>query len=334
MYTVHLKPSGYTFTVKTNETVLAAALRQNYRVPYNCSNASCGSCKGKLLDGKVEYDTPVMHILSEQEREAGCALLCAAKPQSDLVIHLEDVQGPEYIPVQTLSCEIVSYQQLTATVWQVLLRSQATKPRYRAGQYLEILHRDGSPKPFSIANAPNQAGIIELHIRHLADNPYTTELIKEIKQQRLLRIQLPYGNCIYPKELQMPTILLAGGTGFASMKAILEDALGQAVAEPIYLYWGARTLPELYMHDLPQTWSRQYAQFSYVPVLSRPLTDTQWQGRVGFVHEAVIADFTDLTQFQVYASGPPEMVYAALRAFQAHGLAKTRMYSDIFDYES
>lgn len=334
MYKVHIKPSGYTFTVKPNETVLAAALRQNYRFPHNCRNALCGSCKGRLLDGKVEYGKQAVYALTEQEREAGLALFCSAKPQSDLIIHIENVQGPEYIAIQTLTCDVTHYQQLAATVWQVLLKPQGVKPHYRAGQYLEILHRDGSPKPFSIANAPNEEGIIELHIRHMLDNPYTAELITEIKQRQPLRLKLPYGHCIYPKELNVPTILLAGGTGFAPMKAILEEALTQAMPQPVYLYWGARTLPELYLHDLPKAWALQYPHFTFVPVLSRPLAIDQWQGREGFVHEAVITDFPDLSQFQVYASGPPEMVYAALRIFQAQGLPKSSMYSDIFDYES
>ncbi len=332
-YKVHIKPSGYTLTVKADETVLAAALRQNYQFPHNCRSGICGACKGRLLDGKVDYDNKSIYALTEQEREQGLALFCSAKPLSDLIIHVDEVVGPQQIAVQTLTCTVLSYKQLAPTVWQILLQPQEAKPIYRAGQYLEILHKDGSPKPFSIANSPNPEGIIELHIRHTPENLYTAELLAEIQQQQLLRIRLPFGNCIYPKERQVKTILLAGGTGFASMKAILEQALTKELTQPIYCYWGARSLQDLYLHESVLALAQRYPQLNYIPVLSTPKPSDNWQGKRGFVHEAVVADHPDLSQFQIYAGGPPEMIYAALRLFQTHGLSKAYMYSDIFDYE-
>lgn len=332
-YKIHIKPSGHTFAVKPGETVLAAALRQNYHFPHSCRNGMCGACKGQLIDGKVEYGDKAIYALTEKERESGLALFCSAKPLSDLIVYIEGVDGPEPVSVQTLTCLVSNYKQLTPTTWQIFLQPQEAKPQYQAGQYLEILHRDGSPKPFSIANAPNEQGSIELHVRHTPKNQYTAELIAEIQQQRPLRIKLPFGHCIYPKEPNVKTILLAGGTGFAPMKAILEVALNTELTQPIYLYWGARTLPELYWHEQLLAWAKQYPLFQYHPVLSDVTPSTDWQGKTGLVHEVVVADHPDLSEFQVYASGPPEMVYAALRLFQAHGLPKTYMYSDIFDYE-
>jgi CDP-4-dehydro-6-deoxyglucose reductase len=332
-YKVHIKPSGLSLTVKPGETILAAALRQNYQFPHSCRNGICGTCKGKLLDGKVDYGDKPIYALSEQEREEGGALFCSAKPLSDLIIHVDEVAGPEHIEVQTLTCVIKSYKQLAPTVWQVFLQAQEAKPIYRAGQYLEILHRDGSPRPFSIANAPNPEGIIELHIRHTPGNAYTVELMAEIQQYQPLRIKLPYGDCIYPKELEVKTILLAGGTGFAPMKAILEEAIAKELKQPILCYWGAQSLQDLYLHELISTWEKQHPQLQYIPVLSSPKPQDNWRGKQGFVHEAVVTDYPDLSHFQVYASGPPEMVYAALRLFQSHGLPRAYMYSDLFDYE-
>ncbi|MDF2868053.1 MAG: CDP-6-deoxy-delta-3,4-glucoseen reductase, partial [Gammaproteobacteria bacterium] len=302
-YKVHIKPSGNTLTVKPDETVLAAALRQNYQFPHNCRNAICGACKGKLLDGKVDYGDKPIYALTEQEREEGLALFCSAKPLSDLVIHMDEVAGPQHITVQTLTCSVIFYKQLAPTVWQVLLKPEEAKPVYRAGQYLEILHRDGSPKPFSIANAPNADGIIELHIRHTPENTYTAELLDEIKQGRALRIKLPYGDCIYPKEKDVKTILLAGGTGFAPMQAILEQALSNELNPPIYFYWGARSLQDLYLHEKVLAWAQQYHQLHYIPVLSMPEPADNWQGKTGFVHEAVVAEHPELSHYQVYASG-------------------------------
>jgi len=330
-YKVHLKPNGNTLTVRKEETILAAALRQNYQFPHSCRNAICGACKGRLLDGKVDYGNKPIYALSEAERESGLILCCSAKPLSDLILQIDEVISPEHIPIQTLTAKILGTHQLAPTVWQVLLQPQEAKPHYRAGQYLEILHRDESPKPFSIANAPNERGIIELHVRHTPENAYTSELMAEIVERSSLRIKLPFGDCIYPKESGVKTILLAGGTGFAPMKAILEQALTKELAQPIYCYWGARNLEDLYQHDLLLAWAQQYPWLHYVPVLS--LADLSWQGKRGLVHEAVISDHPELHDFQVYASGPPEMVYAAARVFQAHGLPRAYLYSDIFDYE-
>jgi CDP-4-dehydro-6-deoxyglucose reductase len=334
-YQVYIKPGAYTLTVNEGETIVAALQRLGYRFDNVCKDGLCGACKGQLLDGKVDYTSSSIVGLSEQERELGFALFCQALPQSDLIIHLEGITASSEIPQQTLSCRVVSYQPLAPSVWQVILQTQGVKPLYKAGQYLEILHKDGSPKPFSIANAPNEQGLLELHIRHTAGNPYTAELMAEIMANQVMRVQLPYGSCTYPKDNRLaPTIFLAGGTGFAPFKAILEQAVVQGFTQDTYLYWGARSLKELYLHKLPQNWMCLQPRFRYVPVLSGALRLEDWPGRYGLVHEAVVIDHPDLSNFRVYASGPTEMVYAALRLFQAHGLMKAHMYSDIFAYEA
>lgn len=205
--------------------------------------------------------------------------------------------------------------------------------RYRAGQYIELLHPDTSPKPFSIANAPMPGNhAIELHIRHTPDNPYTTELLAEIRAQQKLHLQGPFGNCILQHTPAYPIIFLAGGTGLAPLKAIIEQALAENLQRAMYLYWGVRMIGDLYCHETLLNLAKNIPHFHYIPVLSGKSSSSDWQGRRGLVHEAVLQDHPNLAKLHVYASGPTELVFAALHAFKRANLNKALMYSDVFDY--
>lgn len=330
-YIVHTKPDGHTFFVKEGETVLTAALRQGYQFPYNCRSAICSACKGRLLKGRVSYREPFLFGLMEEERESGYALFCSAIPQTDLVIEIEGVMGPAQMPVTRADYDVQQVTQLSDTVYQVMLTpAGAERICYRAGQYLEILHRDESPRPFSIANAPQDNGLLELHIRHLANNPYTQEIINEIKQAGRLKIAGPYGQTILRQEPEYPYLFLAGGTGFAPQKALIESLLHSGINRPIYLYWGVRHEADLYLRAIPERWADHYKHFHFIPVISTD-TESAWPGRKGFVHEAVLQDHTDLSRFHIYAAGPTEMVYAARHQFEQQGLKPALMYSDAFD---
>jgi len=330
-HTVHIKPSGYNFNVKAGETVLDAALRQGYQFPHDCMSGTCGACHGYLLEGQVEYDESFLPALSEEEREAGHALFCSAKPVSDLVIYVDNVIGPESLPVKKLIYTVKSFEQLSDSIYRVFLLPPASdRLNYHAGQYVEILQRDSSPRPFSIANAPTETGIIELHIRYSPDNPYTAELLNEIQTAGQLTLRGPYGSCILRKEPSYPVIFIAGGAGFAPHKALIEQALAEGMERPLYLYWGVRKPNDLYLNEVVQQWTRDFPHFHYIPVLS--VAHPGWSGRTGLVHEAVLVDHPDLTHYHVYASGPTEMVYAALHAFKVHNLDRSLMYSDAFDY--
>lgn len=334
MYTVHIKPYGYNLFVNENETVLAAALRQGYNFPHDCKTGICGSCKGLLLEGQVEYDELFLAALNEDEREAGYALFCSAKPLTDLIIHIDGVIGPESIAPKKLVYSVKSLEQLNPTIYRViLLPPPEDYIRYHAGQYVEIIHRDTSPRPFSIANAPlADDHAIEIHIRHLANNPSSTELLTEIKTGQL-QLKGPFGNNILRREPLYPMIFAAGGAGIAPIKALIEQALAEGSKQPIYLYWGVRVIADFYLQELVTRWEKYIPHFHYIPVLSGKKESANWKGRTGWVHEAIIKDHPNLTQFHIYASGPTEMVYAAFHTFTAHGLNRSLMYSDALDYQ-
>lgn len=334
-HSIHIQPGGFTILVQPGETILAAALRLGYQFPHNCRNAICGTCKGLLIEGQVTYGDAAIFALSDEERESGYALFCLAQPLTNCVIHIEGVIGPAQLPVRKLTCQVLQCTELSGNVHQIFLKQPDDEPfQYRAGQYLEILHKDMSPKPYSIANAPLGANYIELHIKHLEDNPFTLQVLTDIRDKNELRIAGPYGNCIYHRDPPLPIILLAGGTGFSPYKAIIEQALSEGLTQPLYLYWGARSVADLYMNELIMRWVQHIPLFKYTPVLSNKSQDPQWKGKIGLVHEIVLAEHPDLNHYHVYASGPPEMVFAAQKAFLAHGLNKAFLYSDLFDYQA
>jgi CDP-4-dehydro-6-deoxyglucose reductase len=238
------------------------------------------------------------------------------------------------VTTETFTYALQSMELLHGNIWQVFLTPPQKKYlQYKAGQYLEIFNPAHDPRPFSIANAPiENNGIIELHIRCVANSPYTLSLIENIKKTRTLDIRGPFGQCTYKKIPEYPSIFIAGGTGFAPIKAIIEQALSEKITQPIYLYWGARTQADLYMNELASQWEKDVSHFQYIPVLSASLEADHWTGKTGFLHDAVLADHPDLTHHHVYASGPQEMVYAALDIFKRHGLDEKLMYSDAFDF--
>lgn len=326
---IQLKPAGYVFESEDDETVLDAALRCGIDFPYSCRNATCATCMGKVLEGRIDYVNNEPFSLSEEEIAEGYGLFCSAKPSSpELVIELPEVFGPEYKPPRTAEYRVLSHTILNTDLHQLRLAPNTdVKINHTAGQYLQILYNDQIPLPFSIANAPREDRHLELHIRQTADFKYTQHILEAATVGATLKLRGPYGRMVLQQHFDKPMIFVAGGTGFVPFKALLESALQGT--QTLYCYWGARSADQLYERELCEEWARQYPHFHFVPVLLEP--DQAWQGRSGYVHEAVLADFADLSPYQIFASGPSEMVMSAKKAFLAQGMHPFFMFSDAFE---
>ena len=320
--TVLVEPSGHRFTVNQGETVLEAALRQGIALPYGCRSGSCGSCRGKVIEGEVAYRDELPPGISEAEAGNGLALFCQAYPAVSLRIEVREAQGAQDIEVRTLPCRVAKLEHLAHDVVRLFL----------AGQYVDILLRSGERRAFSLANAPHDDRYLELHIRHVEGGKFTDFVFSQMKEKALLRFEGPLGSFCLREDSERPVIFVGGGTGFAPIKGIIEHALAEGMTRPMHLYWGVRAKRDLYLDDLAQTWAEQHPQLSYTPVLSEPAPDDRWSGATGLVHEAVLADFADLSPFEVYASGPPPMVAAVRRSFLAQGLDPAYLFSDSFDF--
>ncbi|HWD22299.1 MAG TPA: CDP-6-deoxy-delta-3,4-glucoseen reductase [Burkholderiales bacterium] len=333
MHKVTVQPSGRAFEVQEGEAVLAAALRQDLVLPYGCRNGACGSCKAKIVEGRVDYGVYQKKALTDDERAQGKALLCQARPLSDLVVEARTISAAKDIQIKVLPCRVQRMDRLADDVIVLYLKLPANERlQFLAGQYVEFLLRDGSRRSFSMGNAPQDDELIQLHVRHLPGGQFTDHVFGKMKERDILRFEGPLGTFFLREDSQKPIVFVASGTGFAPIKSIIEHALHKGIARPMALYWGGRRPKDLYMNALPQQWATEHAQlFKYVPVISDALPEDGWTGRTGFVHRAVMQDFPDLSGHQVYACGIPVMVDAARRDFTAQcRLPEDEFYADSF----
>jgi CDP-4-dehydro-6-deoxyglucose reductase len=329
---VTIKPSDHAFEVEDTETVLEAALRQSLPLPYGCRDGACGSCKGKVIEGTVDYGQYQASALSEADRAAGFALFCQAKPLSDLVIESREISAVRDIPIKKLPCRVQQMERLAPDVMALHLRLPANERLlFLAGQYIEILTKDGKRRAFSMANAPHDDAVLQLHLRHYPGGNFTQYVFTQMKEREILRFEGPFGTFFLREESDKPIVFLASGTGFAPIKGMLEHAFHRGIDRPMVLYWGGRTRPDLYLDGLARGWVETHANFHYVPVLSEARPEDEWTGRTGFVHEAVMRDHPDLSGHQVYACGAPVMVEAAHRDFTSRcALPEDDSFSDAF----
>jgi CDP-4-dehydro-6-deoxyglucose reductase len=327
MHKVTVQPSGHAFEVQEGESILTAALRQDLVLPYGCRNGACGSCKGRILEGRVDYGVYQPKALTDDEKAQGKALFCQARPLGDLVIEARTVGAAKDIPIRTLPCRVQKLERLADDVMAIYLKLPANERlQFLAGQYLEFLLRDGSRRSFSMANAPHDDELIQLHVRHVAGGQFTDHVFGKMKERDILRFEGPLGTFFLREDSQKPIVFVASGTGFAPIKSVIEHALRKSVARPMTLYWGGRRPKDLYMDALARQWP-----IKYVPVVSDALPEDGWTGRTGFVHRAVMEDFPDLSGYQVYACGVPVMVDAARRDFvQTCGLPEEEFFADSF----
>lgn len=335
-FQISVQPSNRQFTCDEGETVLAAAIRAGVGLPYGCKNGACGSCKGKLVSGNIEQGKHQERALSAQEAEQGQALFCCATPQSDLVIEVREVLGVGEFPIKKMPARVAKIERVSDDVVLLSLQLPANERlQYRAGQYIEFLLKDNKRRSYSMANAPHKDELITLHIRHMPGGVFTDHVFGPMKERDILRFEGPLGTFFLREDSDKPIVLLASGTGFAPIKAIIEQLEHTQTTRPIVLYWGGRRPKDLYMHALCQEWARTLPNFKYVPVISDAQPEDNWSGRTGFVHRAVIEDFADLSGHQVYACGAPIVVESAKRDFVAQcKLPEDEFYADSFTSEA
>jgi NAD(P)H-flavin reductase/ferredoxin len=337
-YVINAIPDGRLFSAKQGETILEAALREGLSLPYHCRDGGCGACKGKILKGSVNYGTYQDAALSHAEKEYGFALFCCAKPLCDLDIECHIADAVLSYPVQNTELIVRTMERMSANVMLVeLIPDSAKTLNFTAGQYLSVILDDGSKRSFSFANPPHKRSPLELHIRLVPGGKFTGHVFSDMKVGDKLRVEGPYGSFFLHEDSDKPIIFVAGGTGFAPVKSMLERIFYAGLKRQIVFYWGGKTLDDLYMSDIPEKWQSMHDNFKFIPVLSEPWQEFRWTGRTGLVTDAVLEDYEVLTNHQVYACGPPAMVDAGRKHFTARGLPENQYFSDAFlvaHYES
>ena len=322
------------FSINDGETILDAALRDGRIYPYGCRSGACGACKSALIDGRVEYGEHEDFALSAAEKAQGKVLLCQAVPLQDVIIDVEEVMTGTDIQIKMLPCRVGKIERVATDVIQLFLTLPKTQTfNFIAGQYIDIILKDGQRRSFSIANLPQQAlqQGLELHIRRVADGHFTSRVFDSMKERDLLRFEGPFGTYFLQPEIDKPIIMIAGGTGFAPIKGLFQQAVEQNTKHHIHLFWGARDKQDLYMDDVINQWCSIYPNFKYTPVLSDNTSD-DWQGESGFVHEIVSKTYENFAQYDVYASGPPIMIDSVHDSLLAKGMDSEHFFFDSFEY--
>jgi len=336
-FQITVEPSGRSFTSNPDEPILAAGIRQGIGLPYGCKDGACGSCKCKKLSGTVNQGPHQSKALTEDEAATGYVLTCCATATSDVVLESRQVTDEGAYPIKKMPVRVNSLERVSHDVIVLKLQLPANDTfKYHAGQYVEFLLRDGSRRSYSMANAPHTqetAPQMELHIRHMPGGKFTDHVFGAMKEKEIQRIEGPYGSFFLREDSDKPIILLASGTGFAPIKALIEHMQHQGITRPATLYWGGRRPADLYQNDWLQAKVAEMPNLKYVPVISDAQPEDNWTGRTGFVHQAVLQDFADLSGHQVYACGAPIVVESAHKDYVKAGLPDDEFYADSFTSE-
>lgn len=336
---ISVQPSGRTFTAQSGESILTAAIRSGVGLPYGCKDGACGSCKCKKLSGSVVHGEHQAKALSAAEQDAGYVLTCCAQPLTDVVLESRQVTDESAFPIKKLPVRVSSLGRASHDVMVVKLQLPAVDTfRYHAGQYIEFIMKDGARRAYSMATAPHQQATapgVELHIRHMPGGRFTDHVFTGMKEKEILRVEGPFGSFFLREDSAKPIVLLASGTGFAPIKALIEHMRFKNIDRPATLYWGGRRPGDLYMDGWMREQLAAMPQLRYVPVVSDAQPEDGWTGRTGFVHQAVLDDFADLSGHQVYACGAPVVVESARAAYTAErGLPADEFFADAFTSEA
>jgi len=337
-FQITVQPSGLSFSAAAGETLLEAALRAGVDLPYGCQDGACGSCKCKLLAGSVSLDWHEDKALSAAEEASGFVLTCCGVARSDVVLENRQVSLVKALPVKKMPARVVLLEKKSPDV--MLLRLQVPPNEgfvYHPGQYLELILRDRTQRSYSIANAPQVLHApmvskpeLELHIRHQPGGKFSDQVFTTMKEKDILRMEGPFGSCYLRADSTKPIVLLAAGTGFAPIKAMLEHLQYIGSPRATTLFWGVRRPHDLYLDEWVKARLTEMPNLRYVPVVSDALPGDAWSGRTGFVHQAVLDDLPDLSGHQVYACGAPIVVESARSAYAQAGLPGDEFFADSF----
>lgn len=339
-HSIEIANIGHKITALQGETLLAALQRLGYRMRVSCRNGACEICEVQLLQGAVLQRYPQRHLSINHitQPEGDNVLACTCLPQSDIRVNIEGILVPGELPVKKLLCDITAIEKLNSDVYRVRLHLPATasmSAEYYAGQYLDLLLPDGRQASFSIGSAPDQGRDLELHIRHIPESEISTAIIDHLHQSQSVEVELPKGDCFMRAHnigADTRLVMTAASTGFAQVKSVVEHLLANQFSNPIHIYWGARIEEDMYLEALPKQWASEHANVHFEPVVSEPENSPGWQGRTGLLPAAVLEDFSDFDDVEIFASGSPAMVYALLDACEAKGFTQDKMHSDVFAY--
>jgi CDP-4-dehydro-6-deoxyglucose reductase len=300
--------------------VLTAALRQHLNLPHSCKGGSCGSCRVRLLSGRIAYPHGRPAGIDGGEEAAGYALICQAHALEDLVVETREIRHVTDVEIRELPARVARMERLAPDVMGLWLRLPAIEPfTWQAGQYVDVMLPGERRRSFSLANPPHDASLLELHVRRAPGGAFSGQVFGGMKEGSLLRIEGPLGQFVY-RPGDRPLLAIGGGTGYAPLKAILREVLETGSKREIVLYWGARTADDLYEDGWLRAMAARHPRFHYTGVTT------------GLVHEAVLRGVAGLAGFDIYAAGPPAMIDSVRHELPRQGADPARIFFDSFDW--
>jgi naphthalene 1,2-dioxygenase ferredoxin reductase component len=327
-----IRQHGGAVSVEIGQTILEAALQAGVAFPHGCRSGNCGACKSRLETGEVELTPYSEYALSAAERREGLILACRAVPWSDVGLAWLDADETIAHPLRRLTCRVAALDNATHDIKRVRLVIEAGGPfTFSAGQYAAVTFAGQAPRDYSMANRPDETAL-EFHIRRTSGGAASIHAATVLRVGDTVTVEGPYGGSWLRDRHTGPILAIAGGSGLAPIKSIVESALAAGMAQPIELYLGVRAERDLYLEDHFRTLAARHANLRFVPVLSQP--DGGTTRRQGFVHEEAAADHADLDGTKAYLAGPPVMVEAATALLLAHGMRREDIHADAFYTEA
>jgi len=327
---VRVLPSGREFQATVNEPVLSAALRQHLNLPHSCKGGSCGTCRVKLVSGRIAYPYGRPRGISAEEEADGHALICQARALEDLVIGIREIHHVTDVEIKSLPSRIEKMCALAPDVMGLWLRLPAIESfTWQCGQYVDVMLPGERRRSFSLANPPHDSALLELHVRRAPGGEFSEQVFTMLKEGSLLRIEGPLGQFVYRPGAR-PLLLIGGGTGYAPLKAMIRQVLETEASREVTLFWGARTKTDLYEDNWVRDLAAKHTRFRYMAALSEEQAGERYES--GLIHEAVIRRVAGLAGFDIYAAGPPALIDAVRTELPPRGADPGRIYIDSFDY--
>lgn len=317
---------GRRIPVAAGQTILQAAAEAGIAYPQGCRSGRCGACKSRLISGDVEHGRHSPFALTEEDRDNGLILACRSVPTTDVTVAWLDA-GYEAMPAATQGATVTAVESLTHDILAIRLNlDDRSAFRFAAGQYLSLTVPGAPARQYSMASRPGDA-LVELHVRLVPAGRASSLIHASLKAGDRVAVDGPAGAAYLRDGHDGPIVAVAGGSGLAPIKSIVETALGTGMRQPIHLYFGARTEADLYLVEHFHALERGFSNLTFVPVLSQSAKAGR---RSGLVSEALAQDHQDLAGAKAYVAGPPAMVDAVGAVLAARGVAASDLHADVF----
>jgi toluene methyl-monooxygenase electron transfer component len=324
--------SGRVFEVEANETLLGAALRSGLAWRYSCRVGSCGTCRCRLVSGKIKELADFAYVLDDAELDAGTILACQTRLRSDITVEVE-LGSVQLAQPETTGGVIQTAQLLTHDIVQVVIALENPLPAYRAGQYAEIMVPGiEKPRSYSFACAPTGETVstVTFHVRRVPKGEMSNWLHASNRVGAAVTVSGPHGT-FYLRESEAPVLCVAGGSGMAPIKAVLEEMSRKGMNRPVTYLFGARTQKDLYcLQEMDAIRAKANGQFHFRPVLSEEAAGSDWSGDRGFVTSFIEQHALEVERSDAYLCGPPPMIDSAIEVLARCGLPRSRIYFDKF----